>query len=717
MHERSEYDYRPGAGDWPLYAGALIAATGAMAALTVTTYSLPFGLLMHGLSLGGILTAFLGHVYKRNTTPLGLMVMLAGFVVLVVRKDLGTWTDLLFPVDLQGLEETSVATLAAWMLAGFCFMQARQYNSIFVAAAGMAILGLLATVNVNLPFMIAFWVYIVGIVFVWGYEHILHSVHRATSAPTAGTALGPWWRWHLSASLLLLSLVLGIATAGGDLLDAVVPRFFPRMAGQIRQLPGRAQKTVSESNTSHDFYVGVGPVRLPETEAFRVRTQYSALWRTQVYDYYTGSAWSKMRQSDGRLQRLGFLHYRVPEVTRYPGKPNKQTFSFPAHTRGFLPAASAPSEITLHGAVDLAPPPQPGGPALQPLQVDSYGCMRVNRTWSDPGGWGATGRELDNHYEVVSWMPPSDAAALRQRREDYPAQIAEMYVEQVTVAAHAHLSDLVAETVTGLADPYDRVVALRDMLAQRCMYSTQAPAVPTGKDAAVYFVMHSKQGACDLFATALTVTSRLAGVPARVAVGYQVGEYDARTDEYIVKHSDAHAWTEVFFPGVGWVPFDVQAEHSYDEQTVLSLLKSGFAHMAWSRALATLLPWLLVLLAAYVALSGVYDLRRRLLAGMRRRTAYPINSLGREFQGLCRTLANRGRTRVTDAMTPHEMLDAAMTNLSAPDLLRQRICELMEQYYEARFAPSQSARTVDRLRREVRAIRSRVTGFTRKPNQ
>ena len=50
------------------------------------------------------------------------------------------------------------------------------------------------------------------------------------------------------------------------------------------------------------------------------------------------------------------------------------------------------------------------------------------------------------------------------------------------------------------------------------------------------------------------------GIPARLAVGYTPGERNPFTGLYEVKASDAHAWAEVYFPGIGWQGFDPTAK-------------------------------------------------------------------------------------------------------------------------------------------------------------
>ena len=49
---------------------------------------------------------------------------------------------------------------------------------------------------------------------------------------------------------------------------------------------------------------------------------------------------------------------------------------------------------------------------------------------------------------------------------------------------------------------------------------------------------------------------RTLGIPARMAVGFAEGTYDEERDRYTVARFDAHAWPEVYFPGIGWVEFE-----------------------------------------------------------------------------------------------------------------------------------------------------------------
>ena len=57
------------------------------------------------------------------------------------------------------------------------------------------------------------------------------------------------------------------------------------------------------------------------------------------------------------------------------------------------------------------------------------------------------------------------------------------------------------------------------------------------------------------YAYAMTVLTRELGIPARFVVGY-TGGTRLKDGSYVVKNTDAHAWTEVFFPSLGWIRFE-----------------------------------------------------------------------------------------------------------------------------------------------------------------
>src|SRR5690606_9212094 len=67
------------------------------------------------------------------------------------------------------------------------------------------------------------------------------------------------------------------------------------------------------------------------------------------------------------------------------------------------------------------------------------------------------------------------------------------------------------------------------------------------------FLRHTKEGHCELFATAAALLFRELGMPSRVVAGFRVYP----TGEVLTaRNTDAHAWVEVWVKGKGWVPVD-----------------------------------------------------------------------------------------------------------------------------------------------------------------
>jgi hypothetical protein len=100
---------------------------------------------------------------------------------------------------------------------------------------------------------------------------------------------------------------------------------------------------------------------------------------------------------------------------------------------------------------------------------------------------------------------------------------------------------------------YDAVKSVESWLQQNFTYSER---VPTHRYPLMGFLYDDERGYCQQFSGAMALMLRMAGIPARVAAGFSTGSYNKDTREYRVRDLDAHSWVEVWFTGIGWVPFD-----------------------------------------------------------------------------------------------------------------------------------------------------------------
>jgi transglutaminase-like putative cysteine protease len=157
-------------------------------------------------------------------------------------------------------------------------------------------------------------------------------------------------------------------------------------------------------------------------------------------------------------------------------------------------------------------------------------------------------------FEFEYLRPEFDPDALRNAAPlpaDHPIQ--EQFAEVLPEPA---ITELVAELTDGVSNPYDQVLAILSHFsrANGFRYSLETGPETTGS-AIVDFVIENKLGYCVQYASAMAWLVREAGLPSRVAVGFTRGSERAE-NTYILTNHNLHAWTEVYFEGFGWVPFD-----------------------------------------------------------------------------------------------------------------------------------------------------------------
>jgi transglutaminase-like putative cysteine protease len=157
-------------------------------------------------------------------------------------------------------------------------------------------------------------------------------------------------------------------------------------------------------------------------------------------------------------------------------------------------------------------------------------------------------------YTVLSAIPDLNPNALAAAGKAYPPEIARVYL-QLPENLPPQLAVYAAHVTAGAATPYDAAVAVEAALRQ-IPYSLDVPTPPPDRELVSWFLFDLQRGYCDYYATAMVVLARLAGIPARLAVGYAPGTVEPGTGKYRVYEAQAHSWPELYFPHLGWVPFE-----------------------------------------------------------------------------------------------------------------------------------------------------------------
>jgi transglutaminase-like putative cysteine protease len=188
-------------------------------------------------------------------------------------------------------------------------------------------------------------------------------------------------------------------------------------------------------------------------------------------------------------------------------------------------------------------------------------------------------------YQVEASLSTTSIADLRAAGSDYPEWITERYL-QVPDSITPRTRDLAFQIAGDRDNPYDITLAITSYLRNNLRYSETIPAPPLNQEPLDWVLFDHGEAFCNYYASAQVIMLRVLGIPARLAVGYAQGEKltidnqdssptlpsqdenlspEALTqgiDYYTVRQKDAHAWPEVFFPGLGWVEFEPTVSQS-----------------------------------------------------------------------------------------------------------------------------------------------------------
>ncbi|OGV52047.1 MAG: hypothetical protein A2017_03595 [Lentisphaerae bacterium GWF2_44_16] len=164
--------------------------------------------------------------------------------------------------------------------------------------------------------------------------------------------------------------------------------------------------------------------------------------------------------------------------------------------------------------------------------------------------------ELPFTYTVSSNIPYPEGDGKKGRSFWFEKLKPAYYLQLPKNKISARVRKLAKEITVNSSDNYAKALALRDYLRNNYTYQMLAKPTPPGKEAVDYFLFVLKEGHCEYFASALTVLARLNGLPARVATGFSPGNYNVLNGLFEVHEYHAHAWTQIFIEGKGWLTFD-----------------------------------------------------------------------------------------------------------------------------------------------------------------
>lgn len=269
---------------------------------------------------------------------------------------------------------------------------------------------------------------------------------------------------------------------------------------------------------------------LTDAPVLTIRSDAATFWRGETFDVWDGRRWTRSDRQLDLLPAEGRIRNGPDDLGARGDDVVVQRVQVEAAFAEVVYAA--PSAVSLE--ID------------RPVRQRADGTVR-----SAPMGEGTV-------YTVTSRREPLSAERLRAVSGDVPAAVLEQYAQPPE--ATDRVAQAALEVTEGIDGDYDKVIALEEWMGERVEYSLEAPLAPVGVDVVDHFLFEAEQGWCEQIASSLVVLARLNGLPARLVTGYVPAERNPVTGDFTVRERDAHAWAEVWFPEVGWVPFDPTAD-------------------------------------------------------------------------------------------------------------------------------------------------------------
>jgi transglutaminase-like putative cysteine protease len=343
----------------------------------------------------------------------------------------------------------------------------------------------------------------------FGLLMALVNANMPAGRPPLRTVAGVAGRLMLLGTPLMLALFL----------------FFPRMA-PLWGMP--SDQTRGKSGLSDQMQVGtMASLALDDGIAFRVKF-------------------------DGAVPRASDLYFRGPVLARFDGR----DWRAEVRDEGFIALAGHPqADFTPRGApvryeVTMEPNRRSWlfvldaageAPALPPpYRVRQSAQLQwiTNRPVSDILRYSA---ESHIQYTLDPVLNETHLARYLALPEGFDPRTREL--GQRMRAEHPHAS---AEDIATLA--------LQRLRTDGFTYTLDPGVYP--RDTADHFWFDHKEGFCEHIASAFVVLMRAAGVPSRIVTGYQGGEMNGVDGYWAVRQADAHAWTEIWQAGRGWIRVD-----------------------------------------------------------------------------------------------------------------------------------------------------------------
>lgn len=349
--------------------------------------------------------------------------------------------------------------------------------------------------------------------------------------------------------LLPLILIVFIATGFGALMPKSEPQWPDPVPFIMNDFDQNKHELTKDSSTikkvgygTNDDHLGGSFIQDQEL-VFQVITEGEQYYRIESKDVYTGKGWERSKDLTYKKQPKDSLEWNLVSNT-----PTERKVAHIEFGKNF----SIDTLIYPYGVQQVE------GEGVDHLLVDEDTGVIAPKL--------IPSQEELRKYTVTYDEPVYALDKLRKASERDPATISDRYT-QLPQTIPERVKELAEEITSGLDNRFDKAHAIEKHFSESgFIYDTEDVPVPgEAEDYVDQFLFDSKKGYCDNYSTSMVVLLRSLQIPSRWVKGFtsgeliaeNVGENDETNDSlYEVTNANAHSWVEVYFPDVGWVPFE-----------------------------------------------------------------------------------------------------------------------------------------------------------------
>jgi transglutaminase-like putative cysteine protease len=268
-------------------------------------------------------------------------------------------------------------------------------------------------------------------------------------------------------------------------------------------------------------------------------------WRATTYDKFTLFGWASSDIKDAaRPANTGILDATRDAIPNAAAR-TRMTFQVTPRTTFFKVAFSPADPVAINLDTTLTTMGEAG--YFQSIGISNRASYTVT----------ASVQELADVDGGVTQN------RLRAAGQDYPAGVVARYLSVPANAMGPEAKKLLADIQARVkaseqTTPYDVATTIVNEFHKSSIYryETNVTGVCNAAPSIVECFAANKVGFCEHFATTMVILLRAQGIPARLVEGFLPGKLDVATGRETISTEGAHAWVEVYFPGIGWYIFD-----------------------------------------------------------------------------------------------------------------------------------------------------------------